>query len=132
MNHNCKAITFICMDWRLQTPEFFAQLRQKTGIENFDLISLPGAAKNIVDKKEAMAELIGLSDKLHCSDTIIVTNHFDCGAFGQNGKDNQILMSSLSDAAAMLAIDFPQKKIIKVFVELWEEDGSWKTACNII
>lgn len=130
MSHNCEAVTFICMDWRLQTPEFFAQLREKTNIETFDLISLPGAAKNVVDNPARIIELIKLSEKLHHSNTIILTNHQDCGAFGPNGKDDRVLRDNLEQAADILQRTFPNKKIVKIFVELWEEAGQWQTACN--
>ena len=82
MSHTCKATLVRCMDFRLE-PELTDSLRSKNLLHAIDVISIAGAAKNIVDDpKGFVMNQIGLSVQLHGITEVSLMHHSDCGAYG--------------------------------------------------
>jgi len=102
------ALIICCIDYR-----FVTQLRTFTQeqnlIDKYDLLAFPGASKNI----HQLFDAIEISIKLHKPKKIIIMDHEDCGAFGENNTflDHK---KSLERAIKLIKIGFP-----KIFVELY-------------
>ena len=80
--HSCQAVIVMCMDfrfWKL-TLAFLRNL----GIEEFDLIALPGAVRMIAksDGENPVIKSILTSVELHGAREVILIDHADCGAYG--------------------------------------------------
>lgn len=78
------SVVVACMDYRFW-PQALPLLQKKYGA--FDLIEIAGASKNLVspiepEDKTTLLENITLSLKLHHPTRLVLTNHFDCGAYG--------------------------------------------------
>ena len=89
--HTCRAIGFVCIDWRLHpAAELFLARRYTT----FDCCANAGAIQGFGNKKTAAHFLkqIELSRALHQPKEVVLTMHMDCGAYGgskafDNAKD---------------------------------------------
>ena len=131
MSHNCKAIAFTCIDWRLH-PQLEELLKEHCGV--FDLCATAGAVKGLHNSssQDFFLNQIEISVKLHSPETIILTVHRDCGAYGGSGafanKDEEFAHHSkvLEETADFLKAKFPEFKIEKFFIELEERDGKWQ------
>ncbi len=78
------SIVVSCIDHRFW-PETLSLCQKKFG--HFDSIQLAGASKNIASasnpaNKKTLLENIKIAIKLHLAETLILTNHLDCGAYG--------------------------------------------------
>lgn len=86
MSHTCKAALVRCMDFRLE-PGVSDYLRSQELLHDTDIISIAGAAKNIVDDPQGFVMTqIGLSVQLHGIHEVHLMHHSDCGAYGGSGK----------------------------------------------
>jgi carbonic anhydrase len=83
MSHTCKSLVMHCMDFRLvsKMKEFMAE---HSMVDDADLVSIAGAAKNIVDPESQAFALkqIEISKTLHGMKEVNLVNHLDCGAYG--------------------------------------------------
>ncbi|MFA6098234.1 MAG: carbonic anhydrase [Patescibacteria group bacterium] len=85
MSHHCQALVLHCIDFRFHTAirDFLVSLGLKN---NYDLVSLAGAAKGLADKDAASTQLIlkqiEISEKLHGISEVYLMHHLDCGAYG--------------------------------------------------
>ncbi len=111
--HECTNLVIICMDFRFH-QEITDLLRQK-GIEEFDLVALPGASKAVIDEKlrGATFEAIDIAvEKHHCSKVVIV-DHIDCGAYGGSGQfgsseeERKFHAGKLAEAKEILLQHYP-------------------------
>lgn len=76
-----KTLVIHCIDLRFQ--EMISQdLQHHTSLGEFDRISWPGAAKDSAVIEKAAA----VSLKLHDPDEVIIYEHEDCGAYGQDNS----------------------------------------------
>lgn len=103
--HKCKALVISCIDFR-----FISKIRDflvKEGLkDNYDLITIPGAALSI----EKAASSIITSLNLHDPDEIYIFDHEDCGAYGSdNSKETH--EKNLRKANEILLQGNPDKKI---------------------
>ena len=81
MSHACKAALVRCMDFRLE-PGLTDYLSYQHLLHDIDIISIAGAAKNIVAEPEGfMMAQIGLSVQLHHISEVHLMQHTDCGAY---------------------------------------------------
>jgi len=84
--HTAKAIVVRCMDFRTITSlhDHLISLGLK---DQYDLVSIAGAAKNLVDPVEPtdpqfFLRQISIAQSLHQVTQVILINHMDCGAYG--------------------------------------------------
>lgn len=135
MSHNCPAIVFTCIDWRLH-PCVEELLKERYGA--FDLCVTAGAAKGFSDPvaRDFLLSQIEISQKLHNSDTVVLAMHRDCGAYGGSGafadKEAEFAHHSkiLEETAGLTKSRFPELKLEKFFIDLEEKDGEWR--CDLL
>lgn len=91
MTGKVDALVVTCMDARLHRADrpFLADyLRGKhVGIQTWDLVALPGAAKGFVSDnaqalKSALLYSVKTAHDLHHVSRVFLVNHSDCGAYG--------------------------------------------------
>lgn len=96
-----EALVIRCIDYRFVTQS--SNFKDSQGLKDkYDLLAFPGASKNI----HQLFDAIEVSNRLHKPKKILIMDHEDCGAFGNNNtlKDH---VSSLEKAEKLLNIQFP-------------------------
>ncbi len=79
--HTCRALVITCIDFRFVSSQrdFLLGL----GLENnYDLLTTPGASKNLLQIEGAIAASL----RLHEPKEILIFDHEDCGAYGENNS----------------------------------------------
>jgi len=121
MSHTCTSLLMHCMDFRFgkKMKEF---MESNNLMGDADLVSIAGAAKNIVNPETQAFALrqIEISKTLHEMKKVHLVNHTDCGAYG--GKtafaDEQAeyakLTGDLKEARDIVKAKFPE-----LAVTLW-------------
>src|SRR3989344_7993091 len=87
MAHACTVLGLRCMDFRLNQPETITSMKQKIGLDDYDLIAIPGSIKDLVnhpnpDVRQYLIQAISLGPKLHQVNRFVLIGHTDCGAYG--------------------------------------------------
>ena len=126
MHENKKnmAVVLTCIDYRFWL-EALALLKKR--FNDFDLIALAGGSKNIASPsceadKQAVLNSIKVSIDLHHANTLVLTNHHDCGAYGGSEKfdsaekETDFHKKELLKAKAILGKIFPKLKIETIFI----------------
>ncbi len=140
--HTCKALVIHCMDFR-----FIESLRQwlnSVGLKNdYDLVSVAGAAKNIVSPSQSsdrdfLLRQIETSKRLHHISEVYLINHLDCGAYGgakafsdQNAERNQHV-SDLKAAKEILQKQFSDLAVKLVVAKLAKDTGEFEVQFEMI
>jgi carbonic anhydrase len=79
--HMCQALVISCIDFRFITKVRDFLINQ--GLEDkYDLITVPGASLGLKN----IAAAILTSIRLHDPDQILIFDHEDCGAYGNNNS----------------------------------------------
>src|SRR4030042_6228992 len=82
VKHKAKALAIHCIDYRFQTIiEDDLEKRRLKG--QFDRISSPGVSQNF----EVVDKFAKLSLQLHDPDEILIYEHEDCGAYGDDNSE---------------------------------------------
>ena len=130
MAHTCTAVLIRCMDFRL-TRDINIWLESQNLINDIDIISLAGAAKDIVDNPEGfLMNQIALSVKLHEIKKVYILQHMDCGAYGGHASfDNEEIeltkyQEEINKAKSIIAAKFPQLEIIAGIIK--EDSNNWR------
>ena len=121
------------MDFRLNR-ELKKWIEESGIIEGkFDLISVAGASKDIVDGSEEIKnnflKHIGVSVDLHQVKKIIIFHHSDCGAYAQDyqfsstEQEREKQFADMKKAKAIILEKYPKVKIVFVWGELQDKDG---------
>ncbi len=135
LSHQCDGIILMCMDWRLyQSGRLFEQVKEIAGISDFDIVSLAGATKNLIDEpnRELILRHFELSKNLHQTKKVILTNHTDCGAYGQEGTEER-LINDLKKGKEIIKEKFSDLEIVLVLIRLIDKENSqWVTICETI
>lgn len=89
MSHTCKSLILHCIDFRFGEA-IKKYLEDNHLMNNCDIVSLDGAAKNLVSPAntayvDVVLRQIEISQKLHHISQVILMNHTDCDAYG--GRD---------------------------------------------
>ena len=80
--HKARALKIKCIDYRFE-EKIDADAKSRGLNGNSDEISWPGASKDFKNVSQAVA----LSIKLHDPDEVIIYEHEDCGAYGQDNSE---------------------------------------------
>ncbi len=131
MSHTAKALVLRCMDFRFVTTlrEHLLLLGLK---DQYDLVSVAGAAKNMVDPfdpkdPEFVMRQIDVAQRLHHIKTVIVINHLDCGAYGKIFKtkeeERRRHEADLAKAKALILERCPDLKVRLVLAGLHPAGG---------
>ncbi|MCK5466379.1 hypothetical protein KAI56_02700 [Candidatus Parcubacteria bacterium] len=99
----------------------------------FDVISLAGASKDIVDGSEEIKnnflKHIGVSVDLHQVEKIIIFHHSDCGAYAQDYQFGSLKeekgkqLEDMKKAKEIILEKYPEVEVVFVWGELIDEDG---------
>jgi carbonic anhydrase len=105
-SHHCDTALVSCIDWRLDRGGTLrAEMKRVFGSEAYDLIALPGGAKNLVLPKfwnplalcralwvrRLALSYLSLAMRLHGVRRIILAVHTDCGAYGAIGTRERLV-----------------------------------------
>jgi carbonic anhydrase len=78
--HTCQAIVIHCIDFRLQ-KSLNDWLGRRFGLSDYDRVSLAGGVYDFY----TILRQVEISDRLHKIKKVILINHEDCGAYGDEG-----------------------------------------------
>lgn len=138
-SHLCQALVITCIDFRI--VEATRRWLESQGLSGqYDLLSFPGAALNLVNQKGSILSMlwgwikkiivlywIQLAVKLHSIKEVIIINHRDCGAYGGSDafktKDSEFDQhhTHLLLAKKVIQKKLPGVKIRILFAELDHE-----------
>ena len=126
MSHRAHSCLITCMDFRFveRIHQFFSQDQRLAGL--YDHVSLAGSAKSLVwpflpSDKEFVLRQIELAQKLHHIAEVILVNHQNCGAYGD--QDSQVQHETdLRCARQIISETFPELKV-RLFYATLEEKG---------
>ena len=132
MSHHCQTLVIHCMDFR-----FHSAIRDwlvSQGLKDqYDLVSLAGATKGLVEKDATSTEIIlkqiDISTRLHAISEVYIMHHMDCGAYGghqafdslQAEHDKQV--ADMVAAKKIMAAKFPQLQIRNILARIETKDG---------
>lgn len=125
--HRCDAVVMMCMDFRFWR-EVAEHIKEK-GIENFDVLMFPGAAKMIVEEADACPAKKGaaIAHDLHHAKKVIIVNHADCGAyggrsaFGNIDEERKKHVEDVKKAIEIIKVQYPDMEVTGLFADLDEE-----------
>jgi carbonic anhydrase len=112
MDHGCEAIVVTCIDFRLQNyinkwiDENFAPFA-------YDRVAFAGGVKNL----DIILEQIGVSKKLHGIKKVVLINHEECGAYGDESTP-QKHAQDLKNAALKIKTLFPDLQVDLYYLQL--------------
>jgi len=84
VEHKAKALAIHCIDYRFQT-KIEEDLERRGLAGQFDRISAPGVSQDF----EVVDEFAKLSLQLHDPDQILIYEHEDCGAYGEDNSEEK-------------------------------------------
>lgn len=103
--HKAKILAIHCIDLRFQEM-IDRDLQQRAGYGKFDRISIPGASIDFeVAKKYALVSL-----QLHNPDEVLIYEHEECGAYGEENS-NDIHKANAQKLADALIQEKPDLKV---------------------
>lgn len=130
--HRCDGCIITCMDWRIYSSsgELVNQVRGLSGYNDFDVISISGGTKNVVDETTRAFTLSCIESSLrhHQIHTVVLFNHTDCGAYGQYGSLEKI-SSDLEEAKRIVSEQFPQLNVAIFIAHLSQNGKGWTVDC---
>lgn len=130
MTHQCKALVITCIDYRFRSDirDFLISLGLK---DDYDMVSLAGSTKDLVDGDPAGSEIImkeiEISNRLHKMSEIYILHHMDCGAYGGSksfkSKEEERIrqLEDMELARTKIAVKFPQIEVKKVLARIDEQ-----------
>ena len=134
MSHICKNLLIRCMDFRLnkEMREWIIESDLFDG--GFDVISLAGASKDLVDGTEEIKnnflKHIGVSVDLHQVRKIIIFHHSDCGAyaldykFGSPEEEKEKQLEDMKKSKEIILEKYSKVEVVFVWGELRDKDGA--------
>jgi len=118
MSHNCRYLLMHCMDFRFGS-ELKKFMQEKGMMDDADLVSIAGAAQNIVnpETRDFALRQIEISKTLHGMAEVNLMNHTDCGAYGGRGAfenaevERNKLIGDLKEARDIVKTRWPELQI---------------------
>lgn len=111
-NHTCEAVVITCIDFRFQ-PYIDIWVKDNLGIKNHDRVALAGGVKGL----ETILGQVEISNRLHHIKRVILINHEDCGAYGQEGTA-QKHTQDLTNAKSKIQEQFPNLEADTYYLHL--------------
>ncbi len=112
--HKAKILAIHCIDLRFQQM-IDEDLRKRAGYGHFDRIAWPGASLDFENVRDSA--LVSL--RLHDPDEVLIYEHEDCGAYGQNNSEGAHRDNAQKLADALLEV----KPTLKVHTFIATFDG---------
>jgi len=132
--HKCDGIVLVCMDWRLyQSGELLTKIKERTNTKDLDVMALAGSSKPVLDSetRDLVFKHIELNQRLHAGTKVILTQHEDCGAYGEAGTEEK-LKQDLEEAAKIVKERFAGFEVVKVYINLKEKNDKWVVEPNLV
>lgn len=112
MNHNAEAIIITCIDFRLQ--EAINQwIAQNFAPKTFDRVALAGGVQNL----DTILSQIDIAVRLHHIKKVVLINHEDCGAYGQESTPEKHA-EDLQNAKSKILSEFPELSVETYYLKL--------------
>lgn len=112
MSHQCQAVVVTCIDFRFQ--EYIQKyLAENFPSKSFDRVAWAGGVKDL----SAILGQIEISHRLHHISWVVLINHEDCGAYGQEGTA-EVHKRDLKNAAAKILGQYPNLAVDKYYLHL--------------
>lgn len=117
-NHTCDAIVITCIDFRFQ--EYINQwISENFQPKTYDRVALGGGVKNL----DIILGQIEIAHNLHHIHKVILINHEDCGAYGEeNFPDSQIEhqkhSEDLKNAKTAILEKYPDLRVETYYLHL--------------
>lgn len=110
MNPQCEAVIVTCIDFRFQ--QYFEEWAVKHFQHpNYDRVAIAGGVKNW----DVLQPQISIARKLHSIEQVILINHEDCGAYGEEGTVKRHRLD-LKLARERVLEHYPELKVKLYFV----------------
>lgn len=128
MSHACNSLVLHCIDFRFGTAiKQFLETERHLG--DCDIVSLAGAAKNIVNPAspsdaEFALRQIDISKRLHNINNVILINHTDCGAYGGRSafasreEEDTKHATDLAEAKKIILDRFPGLEVTTLIAQI--------------
>lgn len=123
MDHKAESIIVTCIDFRLQEV-INKWVAENFAPKTFDRVALAGGVKNL----EIIMEQIDIAHRLHQIKKVVLINHEDCGAYGQeNFPDTEAEQNThsqdLKTAKEKVKEKYPDLEVSTFFLHL---DGTFE------
>ncbi|MBI3486422.1 hypothetical protein HY025_05805 [Candidatus Daviesbacteria bacterium] len=115
--HSCEGLVVTCIDFRFQDfiNQWIAKYFQP---KTFDRVALAGGVKDF----ENIFKQIEISKRLHDIHKIVLVNHEDCGAYGEEGTPEKHA-EDLKTAADKIKEKYPDIAVETYYLHL---DGNFE------
>ena len=122
----CENLVLTCFDFRFR--KLVSDMLPSAGFREFDLISLPGASKALMDEdgRETVLRAVRLAIDLHKIKRVIIIDHEDCaacggsGAFADSDEEEEFHADSLRRAAEILRKEFDGIAVVTFYAGWWQ------------
>lgn len=111
-NHKAESIIVTCIDFRLQEA-INNWIAQNFAPKTFDRVSLAGGVKNL----DQILTQIEIAKRLHHIKKVVLINHEDCGAYGEEGAEEKHAQD-LRDAKSKIKEQFPDLEVETYYLKL--------------
>lgn len=124
-SHQCPIFVLGCIDFRFRDQlSDYIKSQYGDGID-FDESLMAGGSKNLVDEKtrDVVFNQLRISHDLHQSQTVYLTNHIDCGAYGGSvafsSKDEEVkkLTEDLKTSKQLVLENYPDLEVNMILLD---------------
>ena len=131
MSHKIKFINIICTDPRIQKI-YHDYLVENNLFGDYDTIEYENPILDFLDEKKLvkMIKRIKVYRQLHGADTIVLFDHFDCGAYKVGGykfvnfkKEQQIHQQNNQQAVQVIKENFPDMEVVVKYIDIRDDDS---------
>ncbi len=131
MSHKIKFINIICTDPRIQKI-YYNYLMKNNLFGNYDTIEYENPILDFLDqdKLTKIIERIKIYRQLHGADTLVLFDHFDCGAYKVSGykfvdknDEQQVHQSNNNKVIEAIKRELPDMEVIVKYINI-KTDGS--------
>lgn len=126
MEHTCPAAVITCIDFRFWQK--LLDYMATRGETSFDLISMAGGAKNLIDNetRPVIFKQLDICTQKHCIKKVYLVNHIDCGAYGGSAafasreEEEEKLIGDLGKAENFIKEKYPDLEVEKLLMDFEE------------
>lgn len=111
------AIVVHCIDFRLQ-KYLDPWLQEHFGHDNYNRVALAGGVLDF----DTISKQVEISDRLHKIEKVVLINHEDCGAYGEDGNFERH-KHDLGNAKHKIRAQFPDLDVEMYYLHL---DGEFE------
>jgi len=112
-----------CIDFRFHEA-IHNWTKENDLTKNFDLVSLAGAQKSVLDEdtRATIFKQLDISTRLHGIETVLLLAHQDCGAYGGSQafanfeEEKARYLADMTQAQSLIMEKFPQLQVKKLMV----------------